>query len=269
MNKYIFTSLNKDAGKTGIIVGLSKLVKGKIGYLKPFGDRLVYKDKRLWDYDSVLIANLLDLKQNPEELSIGFDHSKLQYLYDEDSMAEKLDGMISKISSETDILFIETGANLIQGVSVHLDALTIAKNTEAKLIIVASGNNDIVLDSLTYLMHNVRLEGIDLAGIVINKVKDIETIVGRTKSSRWGAREIDLDIILYESIIYKDALIEIPHKEYSKRDFVLVPLNDIAFNLIDPVTEKSIKEMIENLDEKFILKKIENNLNEKVGDEIV
>jgi len=104
---------------------------------------------------------------------------------------------------------------------------------------------------------------------VYNKVKDIETIVGRTKSSRWGAREIDLDIILYESIIYKDALIEIPHKEYSKRDFVLVPLNDIAFNMIDPVTEKSIKEMIENLDEKFILKKIENNLNEKVGDEIV
>ncbi len=174
MNKYIFTSLNKDAGKTGIIVGLSKLAKGKIGYLKPFGDRLVYKDKRLWDYDSALIANLLDLKQNPEELSIGFDHSKLQYLYDEDSMAEKLNGMISKISSETDILFIETGANLIQGISVHLDALTIAKNTKAKLIIVASGNNDIVLDSLTYLMHNVRLEGVDLAGIVINKVKDIE-----------------------------------------------------------------------------------------------
>ena len=198
MKIYIYTSLNKDAGKTGVIVGLSKLVKGEIGYLKPFGDRLVYKDKRLWDYDSALIANLLDLKQNPEELSIGFDHSKLQYLYDEDSMAEKLNGMISKISSETDILFIETGTNLIQGVSVHLDALTIAKNTGAKLIIVASGNNDIVLDSLTYLMHNVRLEGVDLAGIVINKVKDIEDFKMKYEDSITNLGINILGILPYE-----------------------------------------------------------------------
>ncbi len=174
MNKYIFTSLNKDAGKTGIIVGLSKLIKGKVGYLKPFGDRLVYKDKRLWDYDSAVITNLLNLKQNPEELSIGFDHSKLQYLYDKNSMAEKFNRMISKISKGADILFIETGANLIQGISVNLDALTIAKISGAKLIIIASGNNDDILDNLTYLMRNVILKGINCAGVVINKVKDIE-----------------------------------------------------------------------------------------------
>jgi len=174
MNKYIFTSLNQNAGKTGIIVGLSKLLKGKIGYLKPFGDRLVYKDKRLWDYDSALITSLLNLKQNPEELSIGFDHSKLQYLYDEKSMAIKLNEMIDDLSTETDILFIETGSNLIQGVSVNLDALTIAKTTDAKLIIVASGDNDDIIDNLTYLMHNVKLKDVDLAGIVINKVKDLD-----------------------------------------------------------------------------------------------
>ena len=174
MNKYILTSLNKDAGKTGIIVGLSKLVKGKIGYLKPFGDRLVYKDKRLWDYDSALIANLLDLKQNPEELSIGFDHSKLHYLYDEKSMADKLMELISKISSGINTLFIESGSNIIQGISVNLDALTITKISGAKLVIVASGNNDDILDNLTYLMRNVSLKGIDCAGVVINKVKDIE-----------------------------------------------------------------------------------------------
>ena len=174
MNKYIFTSLNQNAGKTGIIVGLSKLLKGKIGYLKPFGDRLVYKDKRLWDYDSALVISLLNLKQNPEELSIGFDHSKLQYLFDKKSMALKLKEMIDHITSKTETLFIETGSNLIQGVSVHLDALTIAKTTDAKLIIVASGNNDDIIDNLTYLIHNVKLNDVDLAGIVINKVKDID-----------------------------------------------------------------------------------------------
>lgn len=104
---------------------------------------------------------------------------------------------------------------------------------------------------------------------VYHKVKTIEKIVGRTKSERWGEREIDLDIILYDSMIYKDDLIEIPHKEYYKRDFVLVPLHEIGNDLIDPITEKSISEIIENLNEKFILIKLENNLKEKVGGEIV
>jgi len=104
---------------------------------------------------------------------------------------------------------------------------------------------------------------------VYHKVKTIEKIVGRTKSERWGEREIDLDIILYDSIIYKDDLIEIPHKEYYKRDFVLVPLHEIGNDLIDPITKQSISETIENLNEKFILTKLENNLKEKVGGEIV
>jgi len=104
---------------------------------------------------------------------------------------------------------------------------------------------------------------------VYHKVKTIEKIVGRTKSERWGEREIDLDIILYDSIIYKDDMIEIPHKEYYKRDFVLVPLHEIGNDLIDPITKQSISEIIENLNEKFILVKLENNLKEKVGGEIV
>ena len=104
---------------------------------------------------------------------------------------------------------------------------------------------------------------------VYHKVKAIERIVGRTKSKRWGEREIDLDIILYDSIIYKDDLIEIPHKEYCKRDFVLVPLHEIGNDLLDPITRQSIGEIIKNLDEKFILRKLESNLKEKVGGEIV
>jgi len=74
---------------------------------------------------------------------------------------------------------------------------------------------------------------------------------------------------LYDSIIYKDDLIEIPHKEYCKRDFVLVPLHEIGNDLLDPITGQSIGEIIKNLDEKFILRKLESNLKEKVGGEIV
>lgn len=126
-----------------------------------------------------------------------------------------------------------------------------------------------VVDQPNYINAVVLIETNYSPFEVYNKVKDIEKVVGRTESKRWGEREIDLDIILYDSIIYKDELIEIPHKEYYKRDFVLVPLNEIAHGFVDPIRNKSINEMLESLNEKFILKKIENNLNEKVGGEIV
>ena len=103
---------------------------------------------------------------------------------------------------------------------------------------------------------------------IYHKVKKIEKIVGRIESKRWGPREIDLDIILYDSMIYRDELIEIPHKEYSKRDFVLVPMLEISPDLIDPITKESICTILENLEQKFILNKVEYNFKEIVGGEI-
>ncbi|MEE8341174.1 MAG: AAA family ATPase, partial [Candidatus Neomarinimicrobiota bacterium] len=174
MKKFIFTSLNKNAGKTGIIIGLGKSLNQKIGYLKPFGDRLLYRKKRLWDYDSAEVSKIFNIEDSPEDMSLGFDHSKLRYMYDQANIIEKLNTMINEISSETDILFIESGKNIMHGVTVNLDALTIAKATGAKLIVVASGDSDDIADDLLYFKQHTSLEGIDFAGVVVNKVKDVD-----------------------------------------------------------------------------------------------
>ncbi len=94
MNKVIIASLRKNAGKTSIMVGLTKAQNKKIGYLKPFGDRLIYKKKRLWDYDSALIANIFGLSETPEDMSIGFDYSKLRYIYDKKTTREKVSELL-------------------------------------------------------------------------------------------------------------------------------------------------------------------------------
>ncbi len=65
MSKIIIASLRKNAGKTTVMVGMAKALNKKIGYLKPFGDRLIYSKKRLWDYDSALVANIFALSENP------------------------------------------------------------------------------------------------------------------------------------------------------------------------------------------------------------
>ncbi|MFC1786002.1 DRTGG domain-containing protein [Candidatus Neomarinimicrobiota bacterium] len=174
MKKYIFTSLNKNAGKTGIIIGLGKAINQKIGYLKPFGDRLLYRKKRLWDYDSAVISKIFNIEESPEGMTLGFDHSKLRYMYDENNIIEKFKSSITEVPSDTDVLFIESGKNIRHGVTVNLDALTIAKATDARLIVVVSGDSDDIADDILYFKQHTSLKGIDFAGVVVNKVKDVD-----------------------------------------------------------------------------------------------
>ncbi len=174
MPKLIITSIHKDAGKTSFIVGLTRALNQKIGYMKPFGDRLLYRKKRLWDYDAALMTNLFDIKDLPEDMSIGFDHSKLRYMYDESSASEKVLDMANKIGANKDLLIVESGGDLALGISVHLDALTIAKNLSGKLIIILSGDNDQILDDSMFLKRYVNLNDLNFGGVIINKVRDVE-----------------------------------------------------------------------------------------------
>ncbi|MCU0364543.1 MAG: 2-amino-4-hydroxy-6-hydroxymethyldihydropteridine diphosphokinase [Ignavibacteriaceae bacterium] len=75
-------------------------------------------------------------------------------------------------------------------------------------------------------------------------LKLIETQVGRTATQKWGPREIDLDILFYNDMVFSDDEITIPHKDLLNRDFVLVPLNEIAPDLIHPLMNKKISEII-------------------------
>ncbi len=84
MRRLVIASTRENAGKTSLIVGLGRASGKPFGYLKPFGDRLLYRKKRLWDYDSALVGQIFELAMDPREMSIGFDHSKLRFMYDED-----------------------------------------------------------------------------------------------------------------------------------------------------------------------------------------
>ena len=74
-------------------------------------------------------------------------------------------------------------------------------------------------------------------------LKSVELIVGRKITSKWGPREIDLDILFFNDLIYSDNEITIPHKDLLNRDFVLVPLIEIEPELIHPQLKKKISEI--------------------------
>lgn len=83
---------------------------------------------------------------------------------------------------------------------------------------------------------------------LLDKIKKIESDMGRQPSRRWGPRLIDIDILFYDKLVLKDEDLVIPHPRIAERAFVLAPLAVIIPNFRHPQTGLSVQEMVEKLD---------------------
>jgi len=79
-------------------------------------------------------------------------------------------------------------------------------------------------------------------------LKDIEKSIGREPSFRYGPREVDIDILLYGDHVINQECLIIPHERLTERAFVLVPLAELAPELILPGSEGSITGLLETID---------------------
>ncbi len=84
------------------------------------------------------------------------------------------------------------------------------------------------------------------------KIKETEKRVGRTESFRWGPRVIDIDILIYGSLVLKTEELTIPHAELKERDFFLIPLLEIDGNITDPETNIPLRHFALNLNSHII-----------------
>lgn len=83
---------------------------------------------------------------------------------------------------------------------------------------------------------------------ILRTIKNFEHELGRIASERWGARKIDIDILLSGDEVYHSEELDIPHIMLPKRLFVLVPLSEILpSSWKHPVNGKTVKEMIATL----------------------
>ena len=95
---------------------------------------------------------------------------------------------------------------------------------------------------------------------LLKLLKNIENKIGRTKTEKWGPREIDLDILLFNNLIFSENDLTIPHKGIQERDFVMVPLTEIEPEIVHPVLKDKIKNIILKADKNIIGKiSTENN----------
>ena len=81
---------------------------------------------------------------------------------------------------------------------------------------------------------------------ILHITQEIEKELGRTKKSvngNYSDRLIDIDILLYDTLVLQTPELTIPHPLMTERDFVMKPLIEIAGNVIHPTREKTLSEL--------------------------
>lgn len=86
--------------------------------------------------------------------------------------------------------------------------------------------------------------------LLLEQFHTIEKTLGRNREEEitWGPRTIDIDLISYEQICSAESPL-LPHPRFHERDFVLVPLREIAPNFIDPQSGESIETLLSRISE--------------------
>jgi 2-amino-4-hydroxy-6-hydroxymethyldihydropteridine diphosphokinase len=91
---------------------------------------------------------------------------------------------------------------------------------------------------------------------LLDKILNIETLLGRIrKKKRYSSRVIDIDILLYDDLIIHESDLKIPHPLLHERKFVLVPLCEIAPDMIHPVLKKSFSSLLEICEDTGVVNK--------------
>jgi 2-amino-4-hydroxy-6-hydroxymethyldihydropteridine diphosphokinase len=81
---------------------------------------------------------------------------------------------------------------------------------------------------------------------LLKRLKAIESAMGRkrVKGKRWGSRIIDLDILFFGPLVVRKRTLKIPHPEVPNRRFVLLPLSELAPQLIHPVLQVTVSDLL-------------------------
>ena len=85
---------------------------------------------------------------------------------------------------------------------------------------------------------------------LLEVLHEIEADLDRVRLIHWGPRTIDLDIIFYEDQIIDEDDLHIPHADFRNRTFVLGPICQIAPDLIDPRSGKTVSQLLRELQER-------------------
>jgi 2-amino-4-hydroxy-6-hydroxymethyldihydropteridine diphosphokinase len=150
-------------------------------------------------------------------------------------------------NESTNHVFLLLGTNL----GDRFENLLVARNhvaiTTGKIITESSIYETAAwgkTDQGPFLNQVIEIETDSTPTALLAQLLSIESIMGRVREEKWGPRLIDLDILLYDEIIVQSESLTIPHPALHRRRFTLIPLAEIAANIVHPVLQKSIATLL-------------------------
>jgi 2-amino-4-hydroxy-6-hydroxymethyldihydropteridine diphosphokinase len=121
----------------------------------------------------------------------------------------------------------------------QIDNITVAKFYETKPQYYEKQDTFIN----TIVMGYTEIKPLEL----LHFIKEVEKQIGRKERFHFGPREIDIDILFYDELIFNDETLVIPHPLLQEREFVLKPFLDLDPDFFHPKLRKTIRELYEEL----------------------
>jgi 2-amino-4-hydroxy-6-hydroxymethyldihydropteridine diphosphokinase len=147
--------------------------------------------------------------------------------------------------------FIGLGSNLGERESMIRLALDDLARLPQTLLVRASSLYDTEpvgeVDQPNFLNAVAQIDTELTARQLLWNLQLIEKRLGRVRTQRWGPRTIDLDLLLYGSLVVEEPDLKVPHPELIRRSFVLVPLVELDPLLIHPLTGETLLNHLSNL----------------------
>ncbi|MBK8490978.1 MAG: 2-amino-4-hydroxy-6-hydroxymethyldihydropteridine diphosphokinase [Saprospirales bacterium] len=98
-------------------------------------------------------------------------------------------------------------------------------------------------DQPDFLNMAVRLDTKSNPEALLRTIHLIEAEMGRVREEKWEPRIMDIDIALFADLVIQTPELTIPHPEMHLRNFVLVPLLDIAADWVHPILKESLEDL--------------------------
>lgn len=108
-----------------------------------------------------------------------------------------------------------------------------------------------------YLNQVVAIQSLLSAYELLAAIHDIEQVLGRKRIQKWGSRTIDIDILMINQTVIQDPpRLIVPHPYLHQRRFTLIPLEEIAPQLMHPILNKSIAALLAACTDEGLVEKI-------------
>ena len=140
-------------------------------------------------------------------------------------------GLGSNLGNERNGIFESPKQQLLNAIqsinnqtTIHLISTSCFYQTEA----IGPG------DQPDYINAAIKIETSLSANQLLLALQNIENQQGRVRKERWGARTLDLDILIFDQLIENSEQLTLPHPRAHERAFVLAPLKDLDANLVIP-----------------------------------